>query len=311
MERPQDASTGRIRVRWARWLWRIPVTVVVLMVVELLLSAGILQFKRMRIERSTYEAELTQEPFRNADWARAYWDELGHYEPVWEPYVVARVGSMSGRNINVVDGVRRTYRTAGPPGLRRPTIFVFGGSAAWGHGARDDRTLPSWLARVAEEHGSPLDVRNYAESGWVNWQGVVYLNQLLASGERPDVVIFYSGVNELLSARQWPTQYRPIWDGDIFPQAMEAIVTQRYRPLTRVWDLYRDTSFIMTSLAGGPRTSATPTPGPTVLGPKVAADYAADMRLVENLGRVHGFSTMFVWQLSVADKPSLSAQERG
>ena len=90
--------------------------------------------------------------------------------------------------------------------------FCFGGSAAWGHGARDFNTLSSWLVRVAAEQGNDLDVRNYAESGWVNWQGIVYLLQKLSEGERPEVVIFYSGVNETLSARHWPQVRRPIWD---------------------------------------------------------------------------------------------------
>ena len=42
----------------------------------------------------------------------------------------------------------------------------------------------------------------------------------------------------------------------------------------------------------------------------VVADFAADKEVVERLGREYGFSTLFVWQLSVADKPILSAQER-
>ena len=65
---------------------------------------------------------------------------------------------------------------------------------------------------MSEEHGEPLDVRNYAESGWVNWQGIAYLTQRLADGERPDTVIFYSGVNETLSGRQWPHVRRPVLD---------------------------------------------------------------------------------------------------
>ena len=109
-------------------------------------------------------------------------------------------------------------------------VFLFGGSAAWGHGARDEGTIASWLAKVAEDHGEPLDVRNYAESGWVNWQGISCLTQRLAEGERPDA--------------------------------------------------------------------------------RLADEYIADRVLVEHLGQVYGFKTLFVWQLSVADKPTLTAQER-
>src|SRR5262245_19740491 len=238
----QSEATGSRPVRAAtRTLYRATVALAALGALDLMAGAATIQFGRVRAERATVSAEMTQQPYRESDWGQDYWNELARYQERWDPYIVYRVGDIHGRFINVDNGVRRTYAAPGSA-EGRPKIWLFGGSAAWGHGSRDLYTLPSWLARVAEQYGRPYDVRNCAESGWVNWQGILYLVERLADGDRPDLVIFYSGVNETLSARRWPHLRRPIWDGDIYPTALQEFVTQRQRPLSRVWDFYRQTS---------------------------------------------------------------------
>ena len=256
-------------------------------------------------------AELTQEPYRSADWAGAYWNEIGRYQEQWDPYIVYRVGDLPGPLITVTNGVRRTYTAATGGGAQRRLLFVFGGSAAWGHGARDENTLPSWLARVSEQHGEAWEVRNYAESGWVNWQGIVYLLQKLADGERPDTVIFYSGVNEVLSARYWPTVRRPIWNAEIYPTALREWVLQRDEPLVRSWDFYQKTSLFFSYLSGYRHSALPPPTGDSAaITDLVRRDYLADKAVVENLGRAYGFKTVFVWQLTVAAKQQLTPQEK-
>ena len=256
------------------------------------------------------EAELAQEPFKNADWAPAYWNELGQYREQWDPYFVYRVADLPGPLVTVINGVRRTYRSAARIDGQPRLVFVFGGSATWGHGVRDEFTLPSWLARVAEEHGTTWDVRNYAESGWVNWQGIVYLLQKLADGERPDIVIFYSGVNEALNAGYWPTIRRPILNADAYPTAMGEWVLQKDQPLLRTWDYYRKTSLVFSYLTGH-HDYALPVPNHSEeIAQLVARDYLADRSLVESLGRAYGFKSVFAWQVTVATKPHLTLQER-
>jgi hypothetical protein len=306
----ETESITRFAINGMRLVWRILAVIGLLVLLDLISSAGIRQFQRTRSESGMLEAELAQEPYRGSDWGRPYWEELGYYEVHWDPYYVHKVDDMHGRFINVVNGVRRTYQPPASSGDRCPIVFVFGGSAAWGHGVRDDATLPSWLARVAAEQGTPLEVRNYAESGWVNWQGIAYLLQLLADGERPAAVVFYSGVNEILSGRRWPTLRRPLLDGDVLPQAMTQVNDERHRPLTRAWTFYRNTSFLMSAMFGGYPVASIPTPSTKVLVPKIASEYSADRALVESLGKTYGFSALFVWQLTVADKQILSQQER-
>jgi hypothetical protein len=294
-----------------KWTLRAPALIGLLLLLDLLGSASVRQIRVVRGTQQTIAAEMSQEPYRDTDWGRAYWTEIGRYQEKWQPYVMYRLGEMQGQYINVTQGVRRTYAPRTSAATHPNLVFLFGGSAAWGHGVRDYGTLPSWLARVSEEHDELLDVRNYAESGWVNWQGIVYLLQKLADGQRPKIVIFYSGVNEFLSARQWPYVRRPLWNAQFYPAAMRDWMLQKDRPLLRVWDYYRNTSLILSALLPHElEYPAVQSPIREEVIRVVANDYAADKAVVEALGRQYGFSTLFVWQLTVASKKTLSAQER-
>ena len=294
------------------WIWIVRVVTItsIILVVDFVASAGLRQAFILENERATIEAEVAQEPYRDTDWGRAYWEEIAQYAETWDPYIVYRVGNMNGRFINVNAGVRKTTGADVPTSARRRLIFLFGGSAAWGHGARDAYTLSSWLTRVAAEHGDPVEVRNYAESGWVNGQGIAYLLQKLGDGERPEIVLFYSGVNETLSVRSWPRVRRPIWDAEWYTRALHDSVAQRTRPLTRLWNYYRTTSLLLERLFPPPLQIPMQSTTPADKVKTVVADFGADKDVVERLGSAYGFSTLFVWQLTVADKPLLSAQER-
>jgi hypothetical protein len=98
--------------------------------------------------------------------------------------------------INIDGWSRRTYRTPGPA-EGRPTVWMFGGSTTWGEGQRDEYTITSWLARLAEEDGIPIEARNFGQRGWTHFQDMVLYEQLLALEDTPDLALFYDGVNEV------------------------------------------------------------------------------------------------------------------
>ena len=102
------------------------------------------------------------------------------------------------------DGLRTTWQPPSPApassGSKPVQILMLGGSSLWGFGARDDQTIPSLLARDLFERKWDVRIRNLAEIGYVNTQEVVALLRELQSGYRPDLVIFYDGVNDTTSA---------------------------------------------------------------------------------------------------------------
>jgi hypothetical protein len=135
------------------------------------------------------------EPWRNdLGWEITHaWD--GKY---YDPYLGWRLAGFKGRYVNVKDGIRRSYEpkaTGGDP----VEIYFLGGSAMFGWFQRDQHTIPSEVARLAEADGIPVRVVNYATPAYVNWQESLKLQDLITSGRRPDVAVFYDGANELVS----------------------------------------------------------------------------------------------------------------
>ncbi len=101
-----------------------------------------------------------------------------------------------GRYVNVVDGHRATYEVDDPD----LTVWLFGGSTAYGLGQRDEHTIASNLVREAEADGHRIEVVNFGVSGYANVQEAQVFEDRLAAGERPDVAVFLDGVNDLAVA---------------------------------------------------------------------------------------------------------------
>jgi lysophospholipase L1-like esterase len=56
------------------------------------------------------------------------------------------------------------------------------------------------VVRLAEDRGIAVAARNYGMAGYVNYQEVTLLSQLVTAGKRPDLVVFYDGTNDLAMA---------------------------------------------------------------------------------------------------------------
>src|SRR5262249_55880433 len=132
--------------------------------------------------------------------------ELEMLSDRWEPYVYFRERPLAGQTINIsAEGLRATWTApavTGPAGAQtRPfKLLLLGGSSLWGFGARDDHTIPSLLARALHDRGEAVEIRNLAEIGYVSTQELIALVRELQAGYRPDLVLFYDGVNDTTSA---------------------------------------------------------------------------------------------------------------
>jgi hypothetical protein len=63
----------------------------------------------------------------------------------------------------------------------------------WGTGVDDANTIPSLVAQLGGFRS-----QNYGEGAYTAHQGLLLLIELLQDGHRPDVVVFYDGVNEVV-----------------------------------------------------------------------------------------------------------------
>jgi lysophospholipase L1-like esterase len=119
-------------------------------------------------------------------------------DATWSGFLGPSASATDGPYVHVEHGRRRTWAPpadgdAGPP----VRVWMFGGSALFGIGQRDEHTVASQLARAAWEEGIRLEVSNFGFHADVHWMERNRLvAALAASPERPDLVIFYDGFNE-------------------------------------------------------------------------------------------------------------------
>jgi lysophospholipase L1-like esterase len=264
------------------------------------------------------------EAYGSAPWVPDYYREFdASFEVRWEPYTYWRRRPFQGRYINIGhDGNRVTPQPAGAVPGARPAInvFLFGGSALWGTGARDAFTIPAILGNVLRERGISNRVVNFAESGYVSSQEVIACILELRRGNVPDVVIFYDGINDGFSSYQQGVAGRPQSEEH---REIEFDLTAkgRTRALTKAFLRYGSSNLASVRLLRAvlerfglmrPAESLPSPLGPaelTALARDTSAVYWGNMKLVAELGKQYGYRSFFYWQPSTFEKKRLTSFE--
>jgi hypothetical protein len=228
--------------------------------------------------------------------------ELQSLEVEYVPFLQVRTLDHDGETITVTDGIRDTWAPDDLP-ADAPELWVFGGSSVWGEGQRDERTLPSELARAAATDGTPLRVVNLAERGSTTWQDLLRFEQALASRPAPAAAVFYGGVNDVQAQLEDPLP------GPTYLNLQEAVQAPDEPDL---WTRYRQHSLVAgvadwidsrlgIATAGAQTTDGTSTSTSTTTTEAEAVDDAAFVHhearlLVDALAQAHGVDVTFVWQ---------------
>lgn len=124
----------------------------------------------------------------------------------WQPFYYWVIGYFKGKYINIDRyGRRLTWSNdISEQSTSKPIrICLFGGSTMWGWGARDDYTIPSLVSKiVSEKCSTKVEVYNYGQLGFVSTQETIFLMQMLKNEAKPDIIIFYDGLNDCYSSFQ-------------------------------------------------------------------------------------------------------------
>ena len=268
------------------------------------------------------DQRILVEGYGGATWPTEHYREIESLEERWQPYVYFRPKAFPGKTIAIgADGLRATWQPPAPvreQAAQRPVkILMLGGSSLWGFGARDDQTIPSLLARRLDERGVHCEVKNLADLGYVSTQEVICLLRELQEGYRPDVVVFYDGVNDTTSA---------VLSGEAGLTTNEINRRREFNLLNSPGRLVRalggkllaDSGSLRVARAVASRLgrpapgSGSPLPDETMrrLAGDVAERYVANVKIVESLARGYGFRAYFFWQPMIFGKAELVAVER-
>jgi lysophospholipase L1-like esterase len=129
--------------------------------------------------------------YANVTWATQHYRELRQLKSDYKSFIGWRRKPFQGETINI--GGRYAQRRTINDGTNKSNkVYFFGGSAIWGSGVRDDGTIPSQLAAT-----TGFWSENFGESDYTAHQDLMLLIQLLQDGHRPDIVVFYDGVNDV------------------------------------------------------------------------------------------------------------------
>jgi lysophospholipase L1-like esterase len=153
--------------------------------------------------------------YRQADWVDTHFAEWAGLGTEYHSFVGWRRSPFAGQTI-VIEAPYGERRTPLPAGAAEPSVYFFGGSAMWGTGARDQDTIPALYAQATGRIA-----RNFGESGYIAHQGLEMLLWLLATGQRPDVVVFYDGVNDVAQ--------KCVAGHNLFSHAQEGRISSRLR----------------------------------------------------------------------------------
>lgn len=258
------------------------------------------------------------EAYRNVDWWEQYNVEYDASLPYrWRPYLYfGRKPSYSGKYINIDTAGRRLTPQPSTPAVPRATVYFFGGSTTWGDTQRDEFTIPAESARRLQETAGPgqrVEVQNFGEGGFVSTQGLIGLQLQLRNGNRPDVVVFYDGINDVVATVQAGIPGLP---QNEHKRVAEFDMGRRLDRPSYMHSAKNDLKTVgwlqflslKQMLSVNWVLNKAPKPALSVIGVDSAARatvraYVSNVRMVEALGREYGFTPIFVWQPTLQATP--------
>jgi lysophospholipase L1-like esterase len=128
-----------------------------------------------------------------AAWVRTYQTELRRVGFKYRSHIGWRRDTFEGERINI-GGRYLQRRTLNDKVSGQRKAYFFGGSTMWAEGSDDAGTIPSQFAAVTGIHSE-----NFGETAYDAHQGLSLLIQVLQAGHRPDLVVFYDGVNDVIN----------------------------------------------------------------------------------------------------------------
>jgi lysophospholipase L1-like esterase len=168
----------------------------------------------------------------------------------------------------------------------------------WGLGVPDAHTIPSELAALIK--GRNVEIVNYGEQGFVTTQSYMQLLLNLRRGERPNLVVFYDGYNDLLVPTFGSKAGLPHNEARRVTEFKLSLKEERFRTYLQALKFAYGRSLSWAESAGRSINPAAPVKLSTVeiwrAGKEVIDAYAFNLDLVRDLGRSFGFKPLFFLQ---------------
>lgn len=249
-------------------------------------------------------------PFDDTDWWQEYWvDHIHEAHLEWEPYLYVRNPTFTGKIITIDSLGHRI--TPVPPSAAPQTlkIFFLGGSTTFGWFQRNDHTIPAVAsARLQDSLAgrARVEATNFGVPGRVFTQEVVELILQLRAGARPDIVVFYDGINEVWAVVQDAAAGLPQNEetrADDFRRGREIVadndpgLRNDRKWAARILQILADrTQFVHSIAKHTKRVQSKAVISTDSATRGIVSSYAGTAKIVEALAKEYGFQPIYVWQ---------------
>ncbi len=301
------------------------ITILMLLLIDTIYRA------QAEVKRLASPPAVTQErkpeppsPFDTTAWAAEYLRDKAREEAVeWAPYTYVRNPTFTGRYISVDSLGHRVTPLPPSKGRRVLRVFFLGGSTTFGWFHRNEFTLPAEAARRLQSitgDSIRLEVTNFGVPGFVFTQELLELVLQLRAGGRPDVVVFYDGINDVISAIQSGTTGLPQNESNRAEdfrngRLLAAEHDEGFRNDLRLAKRLLSSALLRLQFAQRIVDIKRPKPAPPVpidsLASKMVQTFAGNARVVEALAKGYGFEAIYVWQPALlSTKKPLTPREQ-
>lgn len=141
-------------------------------------------------------AVVLQYAFADEPWAKRVLEQRDRVKSQLDPVLGWSYVDHTGDLVAVRDGRRASYEPKDP----QLTVWFFGGSTMYGGSQRNEYTIPSMVAKLAEHDGIRIRPVNFGVEGYNSYQEALSFARALSLGPPPDLVVFYDGANEVATA---------------------------------------------------------------------------------------------------------------
>jgi lysophospholipase L1-like esterase len=275
------------------------------------LGATILRSAHHWLHPSNAQSLANSPPYQGYPWAQAFWNEellrrASAKTSRYVPFLIWGERPWHSNYINVdestVGNLRRTLNPSSPTcnQTQRKVIWMFGGSTLFGMGVPDAETIPSLLSReLNSARTGCFVIVNLGMEGYLTNQELIFLVENLKTEQRPDVAIFYDGVNEAYAAAA------PGIPGMPTPHLEFQFIKGRVEgSLGGALDFLRDSNSFQLARAIAARfrrnDSSVPAAEATARAKAALDNYQTNIRVLRRLAQAYNFKVFFFWQPSLA-----------
>jgi hypothetical protein len=129
---------------------------------------------------------------KDRDYAKEIFKDYTNVQHQYEPFVGWKTLPYTGKTTHISNQGERTHTPPAKTDSLSRSIHFFGGSTMWGEGSDDQHTIPA-LVNAAMPASKVL---NHAQLAYNTRQELDALITLYSRNVKPDVVVFYDGVND-------------------------------------------------------------------------------------------------------------------